>query len=308
LERWINDRYETIEERLAYNLPFDSQRLLVRNYIATLCLMHRSDLIEAAGGFDESLASHEDWDLWIRFSRKVDFVHVDAVTAAFTRREVPDSYSTGDSAAFLESLKTVRERYAHLITDPAARLDLQQARRVWNLRSAARGIPSLTDENKTVPQTASDALAVIQEKDRTIFHLESETRRKTRHVELLAADRIEKNVHIETLAKDLDRLRRQRNNLEAERLENVGKIEALSAHAANLEADRTVKTRHIENLESMRAEQERYAKSLEREIPHLKTYISQLESQLERTYASLSWRITKPLRYMKKLLRGTTGK
>ena len=37
-------------------------------------------LIDQTGYFDESLPTHEDWDLWIRMSEICDFVHVPMMT------------------------------------------------------------------------------------------------------------------------------------------------------------------------------------------------------------------------------------
>lgn len=44
-------------------------RLLLGNIIHPLAALVRRDLVERAGGFDESLTSVEDWDLWLRISR-----------------------------------------------------------------------------------------------------------------------------------------------------------------------------------------------------------------------------------------------
>lgn len=52
------------------------EKLLVRNFIFTSCVMARRDPIEQAGLMDPSLRFGEDWDLWLRIAARhpVDFV------------------------------------------------------------------------------------------------------------------------------------------------------------------------------------------------------------------------------------------
>lgn len=64
----INEAGKPILNRQLY--PFQivdaKERLLVFNYIATLTVMLRADIISAIDGFDESLMGPEDWDCWLR--------------------------------------------------------------------------------------------------------------------------------------------------------------------------------------------------------------------------------------------------
>ena len=48
--------------------PFDRERLLVGNYIGMSTFMHRRQLIDRYGAFDEELNSLEDWDLILRYT------------------------------------------------------------------------------------------------------------------------------------------------------------------------------------------------------------------------------------------------
>jgi glycosyltransferase involved in cell wall biosynthesis len=118
LQTRITDRYVTIGERIAYSCDFDQQRMLVSNYITTLNIAHAFDILEEIGLFDEELESHEDWDLWIRLSRKYDFHHIRQVTAAFTKRVDNTSKTSSDRQAFLNTLRMLHSRYSHLLTDP----------------------------------------------------------------------------------------------------------------------------------------------------------------------------------------------
>jgi len=47
-----------------------NERLLVFNFIATLTVMVKSNILKEIGGFDIQLFGPEDWDLWIKVSQK----------------------------------------------------------------------------------------------------------------------------------------------------------------------------------------------------------------------------------------------
>jgi len=48
--------------------PFDHARLIEECYISTSMMIHRRELIDRFGGFDEQLSSLEDWDLVLRYT------------------------------------------------------------------------------------------------------------------------------------------------------------------------------------------------------------------------------------------------
>ncbi|MEK6684061.1 MAG: glycosyltransferase [Nitrospirota bacterium] len=118
-ETWIPDRYVMTGKRVAYSSDFDRQKLLVHNYIPVLNLIHRRDLLEKTGFFDEGLDTHEDWDLWIRLAQQCDFHHIKAVTAEFrTRLDENRITSSGNRKSFLRTLRIIHARYAPLVADP----------------------------------------------------------------------------------------------------------------------------------------------------------------------------------------------
>lgn len=66
-----------------YQQPFNRTYLTFYNYIPIQCILFRRSLYEELGGFDESLDLLEDWDLWVRYSTRTDFVFVDKVTSLY---------------------------------------------------------------------------------------------------------------------------------------------------------------------------------------------------------------------------------
>src|SRR5262249_25376359 len=74
------------------------------------CLMHRRDCIDQVGAFDESLGTHEDWDLFIRLSRLHTFHQVERVTCAYSWRRDGTSTSSRRGDDFKRTLKLIHER------------------------------------------------------------------------------------------------------------------------------------------------------------------------------------------------------
>ncbi|MFZ3045451.1 MAG: PIG-L family deacetylase [Desulfatirhabdiaceae bacterium] len=73
-----------VKEEVMFNLDFDADILLFENYIPIMSVMFsRRALSGMEEFFCESLVLFEDWDFWIRLSRKYLFHHVDRITAEY---------------------------------------------------------------------------------------------------------------------------------------------------------------------------------------------------------------------------------
>lgn len=96
---------------LPYSYDFDCDRMLYENYIPILCIMHERSCLEDTGLFDESLPVLEDWDLWIRLSRKYDFLHVKKVTCAFSWRQDGSSTTSSRIPEFWKMQEHIYEKY-----------------------------------------------------------------------------------------------------------------------------------------------------------------------------------------------------
>jgi len=99
-----------------YSSDFDPDALLLTNYIPMLCVLHERACAEAVAGaggdlFDETLPVLEDWDLWIRLSRRYAFVHVPRVTCRFTVRTDGSSVTTLRQRTFADTEQLLRRRY-----------------------------------------------------------------------------------------------------------------------------------------------------------------------------------------------------
>ena len=62
---------------------YTKEEMLDTNFIPIQCLMFRREIFEELGGFDTTIETFEDWDLWTRYSLKYPFLRVDKTTSLF---------------------------------------------------------------------------------------------------------------------------------------------------------------------------------------------------------------------------------
>ena len=75
------------ETVFTFGRPFDANRILYKNDVPLIALMHRRDLPERAGPFDESFDLFEDWDFLIRLSRVTEIRYLPETTAVYRLRD-----------------------------------------------------------------------------------------------------------------------------------------------------------------------------------------------------------------------------
>jgi GT2 family glycosyltransferase len=74
-------------------------------------VVHERALLDEVGLFDESLTSHEDWDLWIRLSRRWPFAHLKVVTGEFTWRTDGSTMTSRMAADYRRTIEIIHARY-----------------------------------------------------------------------------------------------------------------------------------------------------------------------------------------------------
>jgi GT2 family glycosyltransferase/MoaA/NifB/PqqE/SkfB family radical SAM enzyme/Flp pilus assembly protein TadD len=115
-----NGEYVVIKRDVPYSFDFDYDRILETNFVPVLCFMHERSCAEEAGLFDESLKKLEDWDLWIRMSRKFKFAHIKQLTCEFTWRTDGTTMTSGPGHEFIEARNMISRKYngAHPVSLP----------------------------------------------------------------------------------------------------------------------------------------------------------------------------------------------
>jgi glycosyltransferase involved in cell wall biosynthesis len=119
---WVQERktangYETYGVPRSYRTQFDIDQIMVTNYIPILSLIHERSCLDEVGMFDETLGTHEDWDLFIRLAYRYRFVQIPVITADISVRDDGSSTTSGNRPDFVRTLKLIHERYHHLVSD-----------------------------------------------------------------------------------------------------------------------------------------------------------------------------------------------
>lgn len=128
--------------------PYDPLRLLDRHLIGPTALVRRA-LLTDVGGYDESFALYEDWELWIAaLAHGWHGVRVDAVTHEY-RRHGP-SKLTDDRRRYRELRRQLRDKHATLY---ASRRELREhsslgplGRLVYRCFWGPRPVPAVVEQ------------------------------------------------------------------------------------------------------------------------------------------------------------------
>ena len=75
--------YKVREVQSVCTQDYTKEEMLDTNFIPIQCLMFRREIFEELGGFDTTVETFEDWDLWARYSLKYPFLRVDKTTSVF---------------------------------------------------------------------------------------------------------------------------------------------------------------------------------------------------------------------------------
>jgi glycosyltransferase involved in cell wall biosynthesis len=145
-------------------------QLLLGNLIHTHAAVVRRTLVERAGGFDETLTSVEDWDLWLRLG--LDGARWRCVDRALAEYRVRDTGMHGNPGRMLENRLRVLEKVFADPRLPAALrpLDARAFRNAWVVAACDHyriGRPdesaaALLEAMRLVPDTLADAAMLRQ--------------------------------------------------------------------------------------------------------------------------------------------------
>ena len=105
------DRYVIHGKDVPYSADFNFAALLMFNYFPVLCMMHERVCLQEVGGFDETLTTHEDWDLWIRLSHKYPLAHLKQITAEFTWRTDGTSMTSRIAHDYVRTTEIIYQKY-----------------------------------------------------------------------------------------------------------------------------------------------------------------------------------------------------
>jgi len=111
------ENYQTVKTDCPYSFDFNYDIILYNNFIPVLCVCHEKSCLDEVGGFDETLPRLEDWDLWIRMSRKYRFAHLPVITCAYTFRLDGSGMVSGTAPSFFRPYDRICLKYQHYTDD-----------------------------------------------------------------------------------------------------------------------------------------------------------------------------------------------
>ena len=117
----VYDKYVLSGKDVRYSQDFDHDRILIENFIPPVCVMHEKMLLDNVGTFDESLIIYEDWDLWLRMSRRSWPSHIKEITCEYFWPEDGSSLSSRKAADSHFSLRTIYEKSEQWVSNPNVR-------------------------------------------------------------------------------------------------------------------------------------------------------------------------------------------
>ncbi|MCU7497217.1 MAG: glycosyltransferase, partial [Ignavibacteria bacterium] len=106
-----NGKYVTVEKDIPFSRSFSRDMLLYLNIAPVQCFMHEKSICNELGLFDETLPAHEDWEYWLRLSRKNDFMHLTVLTSEFRQRTDYTNMTTTRHLGFYSSYRKVIHKY-----------------------------------------------------------------------------------------------------------------------------------------------------------------------------------------------------
>jgi glycosyltransferase involved in cell wall biosynthesis len=141
-----NGEYVTINRSVPYSLDFDKDKILVSNCTPNLCLMHEKSCLDEVGLFDETLSTHEDWDLIIRLSRNFDIAHIKETTCEFTQRNDGTNTSSHNRADFTRTREIIFNRYRQYAEANPTILDAQKEAFIAEAKELAQQVQNLQSQ------------------------------------------------------------------------------------------------------------------------------------------------------------------
>ncbi len=124
VEEEVAGRWEVRSRELAMSHPFDREHFLRDNLTPVNNVMHARTCWVEAGPHDETLPVLEDWDYWIRLSRRWDFVHIPQVTAEVRWRQSGANITFQRGHLFPECRARIAAKVQALLAEEADRAEV----------------------------------------------------------------------------------------------------------------------------------------------------------------------------------------
>jgi glycosyltransferase involved in cell wall biosynthesis len=279
---------------------FDFTLLHLQNYLPIHAVLFRLDVVRQSGcRFDETLPLFEDWDFWLKLAAKGEFKRVAGISALYALDPVTGS---GHAVVNSQERDTALQLFATRLlsrwnAEGVAKLIAWQAQRGQDFTQAEQQISSLesqvTQASLDITRSALENAALERQHSNAMLHLESS----------LSEERANSLAQQNEILRLESRLSEERANSLAQQNAILHLESRLSDERANSLAQQNA----ILHLESRLSDERANSFVQQIELEKLSRirlenmgHIEALNATLLATYQSTSWRLTKPLRILKR--------
>lgn len=103
-------KYKIVNSRKRYTESFNLVKLCHHNFIPIQCVMFKKELYDELGGFDTTLDYLEDWDLWVRYLQRTDYLCINKTTSIY-RIPASKNKQTSRQEQLDKALSVVRKKH-----------------------------------------------------------------------------------------------------------------------------------------------------------------------------------------------------
>lgn len=282
-------------KKLLYQHEFDPVALQLQNYLPIHAVLFRLQSVREnpACRFDEKLALFEDWDFWLQLIAKGDFRRVSGVSVWYALNS-----ASGSGHAMGELRQTMLHQFgerqlARWSASDIAKLIDWQAQRSQALEQAKQ-------EADSRAQQIDQARVAIADLNRSLLEAQQSALATQQSLE---AARTQAQAQQQTIARLMQELGIARTQTAAQQLEIEKLTLNLDAAQAAAQAQQQAIDRLTQELSVARTQTAAQQVELEKlgqlRLEHLRQ-LSAYDARLLAIYRSNSWRLTRPLRVVRR--------
>ncbi len=110
---------------------YDKKLMFVDNLTPVIAAMHTKACFDKARPFDETLKTHEDWDVWMSLAEKYEFHHVDKITSEVTFIHHGDSITNSKVMDFEYSRALLYKKYSSVVDEQTKTLQFERTNQMY---------------------------------------------------------------------------------------------------------------------------------------------------------------------------------
>jgi len=273
-----SDPDHRVKEEVVFNKEYSPELLLFENYIPLMSVLFSKGILSTVDGFSEELTLFEDWDFWIRVSRRYTFCHVDKVTAEYRIYGSTDfeashrkRYHYDESRAKLfdrnHSFITGRAWVIYLNEGPVEQLK-------YSLKDCRQHIANVEDMLKDRQQHIATIDEMLEDRQQHIVNVEKRLKDSQQHIANVEDMLKDRQQHIATIDEMLED--RQQHIVNVEK-----RLKDSQQHIANVEDELRDRQQHIANVEDELRDRQQHIANVEDELRDRQQHIANVEGRLK---------------------------